>query len=102
MKLKKTKRPFGGKYVGAERPKIEIKLHPGQPWPRCDFKGCELDGRNHHACITCEKLGKEHKVHYCPLHRQETLGAVKRHALLKHPANLLRVVGAGLAGEDIT
>ena len=99
-KLKQGKRPFGGKHTGAER--VVERPPPAGGWPPCYADGCSADGKNTHACLTCEKLGKSTEIHYCPAHRETGLGQIKKHALVRHPANLLRVIGAGLAGEDIT
>lgn len=84
------------------------ELRP-QEWPECFANGCTKVGKNSHTCLTCERLAattqpdREVKViHYCPDHRELGVTQIRKHALLKHPANVLRVVAAGLAGEDIT
>ncbi len=86
----------------------------------CFKKGCQLNGSILHECLTCEKLeleaaasrGNEDEVgdldrsklftiQACVVHSDEGLKKVRRHALTAHPANLLRVVAAGLKGEQI-
>ena len=68
----------------------------------CFAEGCEKNGSRTHRCVTCEKRGRDFSRQCCPEHNEQGLGEVRRHALVKHPANLLRVVAAGLAGEDIS
>jgi hypothetical protein len=67
----------------------------------CFKKGCMGQVIAMDECLTCEGLGKAHRVHSCAEHRAAGVAAVKKHALVKHPANLLRVVAAGLRGEEI-
>lgn len=71
----------------------------------CFKKGCDKPGIGMDECLTCEQLGRtgsrKFKVVSCEDHRMEGLGMVKKHALVKHPSNLLRVIGAGLMGEEI-
>lgn len=67
----------------------------------CFKKGCTKKAIGMDECLTCEKLGKAHRVLSCEIHRGAGLAAVKKHSLVKHPANLLRVVAAGLKGEQI-
>jgi hypothetical protein len=55
-----------------------------------------------HECLTCEGLGREVFARQaCDLHDAEALAEVKRHALVAHPINILRVLVAGLRGEKI-
>lgn len=67
----------------------------------CFWEHCEQKGVHKVECITCEAAGKAHVVFACVLHHPDALTAVKRHAVVKHPVNLLRVVAAGLRGDDI-
>jgi hypothetical protein len=73
----------------------------------CFKKGCTEKGVGMDECLTCEQLvaaGKRTKafrVVSCAQHRLDGLAAVKKHALVKHPVNLLRVIAAGLKGEKI-
>lgn len=75
----------------------------------CFAKKCKQNGGTIHHCITCEELvraGKlaaedAFKVQCCAVHVHEGLKKVRRHAVTAHPANLLRVVAAGLRGEEI-
>lgn len=53
-------------------------------------------------CVTCEKLGKDTSWAACPAHWDQGVADMKKHALVGHPVNILRAVGAGLRGEDIT
>lgn len=72
---------------------------------KCFKKGCEKDGVGMDECLTCENLGRtgsrKFRIVSCIDHRLEGMGLVKKHALVKHPSNLLRVVAAGLMGEKI-
>ncbi len=68
---------------------------------KCFKGGCAEQGLGMDECLTCEKLGKNFRIISCGKHRVEGLSRVKKHALTKHPANLLRVVAAGLKGEEI-
>ena len=89
--------------------KVVGKAHRGP----CFKKGCQLNGGILHECLTCENLakaaemaGEDHgivvfKIQCCTRHSDEGLKKVRRHALTAHPANLLRVVAAGLKGEQI-
>jgi hypothetical protein len=64
---------------------------------KCQNPGLAMD-----ECLTCERLGRsKFRVFSCADHRQDGLRAVKKHALIKHPANLLRAIAAGLRGEEI-
>jgi len=65
-------------------------------YPKCGKPAIGVD-----ECLTCEKLGKSTRFLSCAKHRQAGMSATKKHALVKHPSNLLRVIGAGLAGEEI-
>jgi hypothetical protein len=65
-------------------------------YPKCGKPALGMD-----ECLTCIAQGKEMKILSCAKHRQAGLSAVKKHALVKHPSNLLRVIAAGLAGEEI-
>lgn len=71
----------------------------------CFKKGCTEKGVGMDECLTCEQLGRtgsrKFRVVSCLAHRTEGLAAVKKHALVKHPSNLLRVIAAGLKGEQI-
>lgn len=72
----------------------------------CFRKGCKLNGGAIHTCITCEKIkeAQPHEVFQiqcCRVHYYDGLKKVRRHAVTAHPANLLRVVAAGLRGEEI-
>lgn len=74
----------------------------------CFKKGCKQNGGTIHTCITCEKLasstsqgGEVFQVQCCTVHYHDGLKKVRRHAITAHPANLLRVVAAGLRGEEI-
>ena len=70
----------------------------------CYADDCDRRGGEIFACVTCEDLGRENpfRLQACSLHRFDALQEVKRHAVVKHPVNLLRVMGAALKGEDIT
>jgi len=71
---------------------------------------CELDATSEHVCLTCEALvaaGKKGKGpddgvfqrKVCPLHRGMALEAVKKHALVAHPVNMLKMAVAVLKGD---
>lgn len=75
----------------------------------CFKKGCGKKGEGMDECLTCEHLimqgrrdrDKKFRVVSCAEHAPERLGIVKKHALTRHPSNLLRVIAAGLMGEEI-
>lgn len=71
---------------------------------------CQLEATSEHVCLTCEQLleaGKpakgpdgqafRHKV--CLVHRGMALEAVRKHALVAHPVNLLKMVVAAVKGD---
>lgn len=68
---------------------------------KCFKSGCVEKALGMDECLTCEKLGRSFRIISCAKHRADGLARVKKHALVKHPANLLRVVAAGLKGEEI-
>lgn len=68
----------------------------------CYYEGCTKQGKRLHECVTCEKRGDVFRVQCCDEHYLAGRGVVRKHALVKHPANVLRVIAAGLRGEDIT
>jgi hypothetical protein len=103
---------------------LENQLTPEQRAKmKCGAQGCDADGIAAHECVTCAALVEEsnrthgrlrelfkqgkHKEIYVAFscgdlkHREAVLRKVRKHAVTKHPANLLRVIGAGLAGEEI-
>lgn len=75
----------------------------------CEHEGCTKKARGEHVCLTCEKLHEAgkleepeiHRKRYCASHREAMLTKVRKHAVTAHPANLLRVIAAGLKGERI-
>lgn len=82
----------------------------------CDFKHVADDGTERHCpskavveyvCIACEHLAQNkpnreiHASYGCKNHSEWALARMKKHALTKHPVNLLRAVAAGLAGEEV-
>lgn len=50
-------------------------------------------------CITCEKQNKTHATYACAQHAEKGQAMARRHALVKHPANIVGAIGAGLKGE---
>jgi hypothetical protein len=86
-----------------------VRPHKGP----CFKKGCKQNGGTIHHCVTCEKIRdaqgsdpitKVHEVftvQCCAVHFDEGLKKIRRHAVTAHPVNLLRVVAAGLKGEQI-
>jgi hypothetical protein len=75
--------------------------------PNCSFEGCSKNSIVTYECKTCEKLKVLRKVkevytvHACALHQEQVIGSMKKHALTKHPSNLLRAVAAQLKGEEV-
>lgn len=72
--------------------------------------GCELDATSEHVCLTCEKLVAEgragkgpdggiYRRKVCPLHRGAALEAVRKHALVAHPINILKMAVAVVRGD---
>lgn len=69
---------------------------------KCDQRGGEI-----FHCITCENLrdagkrdaDKVYTVQTCVAHRDKAIEKIKRHALISHPVNILRVTAAALKGE---
>lgn len=68
---------------------------------------CERRARVEHACRTCDELVKAGKstdrysIKACHEHALGALEQTKRHALTKHPSNLLGATFAALKGEDV-
>lgn len=53
-------------------------------------------------CRTCQETGgAPTSVAGCREHTSEALSAIKKHALTKHPSNLLGAMVAQLRGEDV-
>jgi hypothetical protein len=87
----------------------KVKRQKGREFPvgACFEDKCHEVGGESFVCRTCEELvaaGKrkpEHvfRVQTCPKHREKAEAKVRAHAILAHPYNMLRVVGAGLKGE---
>jgi hypothetical protein len=67
----------------------------------CSVPKCAKAAAVKHECLTCEKKGSEHVTYGCTQHKDTSLELAKRHALVKHPSNMLGAVGAALAGEDV-
>lgn len=90
--------------MGRSRQKKKPKPHRGS----CNVtKTCKQRGGEMFHCRTCEELrdaGKKtddevYRVQFCVGHRDKGIAKIKRHALLAHPVNILRVTVAGLKGE---
>jgi hypothetical protein len=69
--------------------------------PICFQRDCGAKVESMHECITCEKLGKNYRIVCCGEHNVAGLAKLKKHALVRHPSNLLGVIAAGLKGEEI-
>jgi hypothetical protein len=73
----------------------------------CDIGECTRRARIAHQCRTCEalrsagKMGSVYTVQACTTHNDEALRRIKKHALVSHPANLLKAFVAGLRGEEL-
>ena len=98
MKLKKKKT---SRFQMKRALKIAEAAHGNVDALVCFHKKCDAPALALDECITCEKLGKSTRIFSCGEHRQAGLNALRKHALVKHPANLLRVIAAGLKGEEI-
>ena len=93
-----------------------------KPWRRkkptkgprglCDYEEgktskCGARARVKHECRSCEALKAQGKreevfqVQACPIHAVWSWEAIKAHCLTAHPVNMLRGIGAALAGEDV-
>lgn len=76
----------------------------------CFFPGCTTNGGTIHHCVTCEKLAEVRsippsvvvRIQTCRKHNALAVKKIRKHALVAHPMNMLRVVVAGLKGEDIS
>lgn len=77
--------------------------------PRCSFEGCTRRSKQTHECLTCIRLHEEGElkeekpmvVHSCWRHTGQVIEELKRHALIKHPSNIVRATVAALKGEDV-
>lgn len=87
-----VKRQLG--HLEKQNPDLVAKL-------KC-FK-CGKEGSAMHECLTCERTKGPgtFRVVCCAEHSAAGLARVKKHALVKHPSNLLGVIAAGLKGEEI-
>ncbi len=70
---------------------------------RCDTKGCTRRATVKHECLSCERLKAEivYSVCGCVLHARDATDEIRKHALVKHPSNLVGAVAAALKGEDV-
>jgi hypothetical protein len=95
--------------------RAEDKAYYGQCDEVVDINGisvrCELDAASEHLCLTCVQLedagkkakgenGQVHRRKVCPVHRGAALEAVKKHALVAHPVNMLKMAVAVLRGDE--
>lgn len=84
-----------GRRIGRVAPKIGT----------CDY--CASTARVKHECRTCEKIRErkpEHEtfaVQACRQHAEQAYADIKKHALTKHPTNLLGAIAAQLKGEGV-
>ena len=62
---------------------------------------CPRTAKVKHECLTCEKKGGSHAVLCCRKHAAEGLETIRRHALVKHPGNIVGLAIAALKGEDV-
>ena len=72
---------------------------------------CQNNGNRTYHCMTCEAVAKEKcadpdmskvfKVQTCDEHDALAQKTIKRHAIVKHPSNLLKLTLAALRGEEI-
>ena len=62
----------------------------------CSVEGCLAKPRTQHKCKACGHIMKS-----CRRHGDQIWEEMKRHALVKHPVNLLGAVAAALKGEDV-
>lgn len=74
---------------------------------RCSIVDCKRRVTTTHECRTCERLelvqdfDTSPKVMYaCDRHYEAVVALMKRHAVTKHPLNLLRVFAGMLKGEE--
>lgn len=69
----------------------------------CFVEGCRRRARVQHECLTCEAKNPDeiHTVKACRKHGARAMQAIRRHALVAHPVNLLRATAAALKGEDV-
>jgi hypothetical protein len=105
MKIKKRK---PSRFDARRRMKAAASSVPSEIASKMVCFKCGEKSAAMHECLTCEKLHEENPLKHdkfavfaCHEHNAAGLAAVKKHALVKHPANLLRVVAAGLKGEEI-
>ncbi len=74
----------------------------------CFVKGCRRGAKVKYECRTCESLveaskaSSVHTVKACRYHGGRGMQAIRRHALIKHPVNILRAGLAALKGEDLS
>lgn len=67
---------------------------------RAEDQICTVRAVTKFECRTCEATGKEvFTLFSCAVHSPELQGQVRRHALVKHPVNIVRVAAAVLKGE---
>ena len=77
------------------RPRTHNKPELG----KCHY--CRLKARAKFDCLTCEKLGKKFSIRACDRHRDKAREDSRKHAMVKHPSNLLALGAAALKGEDV-
>ena len=69
----------------------------------CSIEGCTTGAAIRHECLACEAKKKDDPfaIYGCQKHAQAVTERARKHALTKHPVNLMRGVVRQLAGEDV-
>ena len=68
---------------------------------RCSHPDCNAKAKREMACVTCEQIKADEpfKLKSCHKHFEALQQKIRKHALVKHPVNILGAVVAGLKGE---
>ena len=78
---------------------------PGKEKPLkgpCYRDNCNFQGGEKFTCKTCERLSVDppFSIQVCFLHREEAIATIKKHALIKHPVNIVRAAQENPGGMD--
>lgn len=94
--------PESGRLVKLPKPKRE-RMKETCSWrvdSQTSVEVCNVRAVTKFECRTCEAVGKEiFTLHSCAYHAPELQMQIRRHALVKHPVNIVRVAAAVLKGE---
>ena len=82
-----------------KRPKKPPRFKEACSWTN-EEAFCTARAKTKFECRTCEDTGKDvFTLFACAFHAEEVQKQIRRHALVKHPVNIVRVAAAVLKGD---